>query len=359
MVSPYVKTISGTTNALGSNGSSSNNTIKLTISSANGNVPAVGNTLLGVIRLSGGGTLDQSGVAPATSPIIDPRNTWVIDAVTTNSSGTNIAVVHCTVTNAYQDGDVITAYSTKSSGYNSFCVEELSATLTVVGTPATATMTSSRNTDNSPANVAPPSSSDYVVAALANGATTGSSTISASSGWTVRATGGSAAQNSAIAELNSPVAGSTTPLTWSWGPSTGDSTAAVVYSLTPTSNSPPVADPGENQSTTIGIVSQLNGSGSYATSYGSTITTYAWSITSAPTGSTATLSSTSVAKPTITLDQLGNYVFSLTVTDSNGLTSSAATVILTATDITVGRFWDGSEAIEQRITTMLPGSIFV
>jgi hypothetical protein len=359
MTSPYVKTISGDTSSLGSNGSGSKNTILLTISTTNGNVPSVGNTMLGVVRLSAGGQLNQTGVSPATAPIVDPRNTWVIDAATTNSSGTNIAIVHCSVTTAYQNGDVITVYSTETSAYNSFCVEELSAVLTVVGTPSTATLTGTHSSDSSPADVAPPSSSDLVVAAIANGSTVGSSTISASTGWTVNAAAGSASQNSAIAELNSPSAGVATPLTWSWSTSTGDSTAAVAYSILTTTNTAPVANAGQNQSSTTGIVTQIDGSGSYATSYGATITTYTWSITSAPGGSTATLSSTSVVKPTITLDHLGTYVFNLEVTDSQSLTSAASTVTVTATNITVGRFWDGSGAIEQRITTMLPGATFV
>jgi hypothetical protein len=359
MPSPYVKTISGNTNALGANGATAKNTIPLTISSTYNNVPSVGNTMLGVIRLTAGGTLNESGVSPATSPIVDPRNTWVVDAMTTSSSGVNVALVHCTVVNAYQNNDVITVYSTASSAYNSFSVEELSAVLTVVGTPTTTSVSSSHNNDSSPANIAPPSSADYVVAGIAIGATTGSSSISASTGWTVRATNGFGDQNSAIAELNTPQTGVTSPLTWSWQTLVGDSTAAVAYSMASTTNTAPVAYAGPNQATTTGIACQLDGSGSYSTSYGATITNYTWSITSAPNGSTATLSSTSIVNPTIILDLLGDYVFSLTVTDSQSLTSSPSIVGLTATNITVGRFWDGSEAIEQRITTMLPGSIFV
>ncbi len=62
--------------------------------------------------------------------------------------------------------------------------------------------------------------------------------------------------------------------------------------------------------------------------------TYAWSIYSAPAGSTATLSSTTEAKPTFTPDKTGDYLFTFIVTDSLGLKSaSESTVKITATPL--------------------------
>src|SRR5207244_813049 len=63
--------------------------------------------------------------------------------------------------------------------------------------------------------------------------------------------------------------------------------------------------------------------------------TYAWTM-AAPTGSSAVLSSTTVANPTFTPDISGNYILGLTVTDSVGRTASApqATITVTISDTT-------------------------
>jgi hypothetical protein len=55
------------------------------------------------------------------------------------------------------------------------------------------------------------------------------------------------------------------------------------------------------------------------------ISTYAWSITAKPTGSGASLSSTSVSNPTLTVDLAGSYTVQLIVTDNNGRQSTAVT----------------------------------
>ncbi|MDP2167936.1 MAG: PKD domain-containing protein [Thermodesulfovibrionales bacterium] len=98
-------------------------------------------------------------------------------------------------------------------------------------------------------------------------------------------------------------------------------------------NSAPVANAGLDQNVATGSVVTLDGSGS-SDANGDTLT-YKWSITSMPSGSTAVLSSTTVAKPTFTADKDGSYVASLVVNDGT-LDSAADTVtvmvMVTATD---------------------------
>lgn len=89
----------------------------------------------------------------------------------------------------------------------------------------------------------------------------------------------------------------------------------------------PTADPGSDRSVYAGDLVALDGTSS-ASPYGDTLT-YSWSLDSKPSGSTATLSSTTASGPTFTADKTGEYVASLTVSDDND-TSSAATVTITA-----------------------------
>lgn len=97
------------------------------------------------------------------------------------------------------------------------------------------------------------------------------------------------------------------------------------------SNQPPVAKAGSDQTGTVGTLVTLDGTGSSDPDNNLPLT-YVWTM-SAPSGSTATLSSTTAANPTITPDKSGDYVISLTVTDSLGLPSTGAdSVTITATN---------------------------
>ena len=88
-------------------------------------------------------------------------------------------------------------------------------------------------------------------------------------------------------------------------------------------NSTPVANAGSNQTVMAGWLLALDGSRS------SNASTYSWSFMTKPAGSTATLSSSTVSKPTFTADKAGSYTVSLVV--NNGTASSYPdTVTVTA-----------------------------
>lgn len=94
-----------------------------------------------------------------------------------------------------------------------------------------------------------------------------------------------------------------------------------------TQNIAPVADAGVMQSVYVGALATLDGSRS--TDADSNVLTYVWKITSAPSGSSAALSSTTALKPSFTPDRAGVYEVSLIVNDGT-LNSGASTVQITA-----------------------------
>lgn len=90
----------------------------------------------------------------------------------------------------------------------------------------------------------------------------------------------------------------------------------------------PVANAGNDQNVNTAATVTLNGSKS--SDADSDTLTYKWSIVSKPAGSNATLSDTTVVKPTFTADVDGAYVISLVVNDG-AVDSVADRVIVTAT----------------------------
>lgn len=105
-------------------------------------------------------------------------------------------------------------------------------------------------------------------------------------------------------------------------PSTVTITAAAVNL-----NSPPNAAAGIAQNVMAGSFVSLDGSAS-SDANGDALT-YSWTLTARPTGSSATLSSSSAAKPTFTADLAGSYVATLVVNDGK-INSSASMVSITA-----------------------------
>jgi RHS repeat-associated protein len=93
------------------------------------------------------------------------------------------------------------------------------------------------------------------------------------------------------------------------------------------SNKPPVANAGANQSVPLGSTVQLDGSGS--TDPNGLSLTYQWSLITKPSGSTATLSSTTAVKPTFVADKAGSYTAQLIVSDQYSSSSPSTVVIST------------------------------
>lgn len=108
-------------------------------------------------------------------------------------------------------------------------------------------------------------------------------------------------------------------------------------------NTVPVANPGVDQSVTLPATVTLDGSAS-SDADGDSLT-YAWTLTSVPSGSTAVLSDATEVNPTFTPEIPGVYVAQLIVFDGTDM-SSAATVSIAASGtianlITNGSFEDG------------------
>lgn len=122
-----------------------------------------------------------------------------------------------------------------------------------------------------------------------------------------------------------------------WSDSAADT---VVVSTT---NSLPVANAGPDQQVTLGDMLVLDGTGSNDAD-GHAIT-YAWTISSAPTGSTAALVGDTTSMPQLTPDLDGTYVIQLVVNDGYGA-GAPDTVRIDVTDLPTVSL----EAIDARAT---------
>lgn len=101
-------------------------------------------------------------------------------------------------------------------------------------------------------------------------------------------------------------------------------------------NSAPVANAGSAQNVVVGTVVTLDGSAS--TDADGNALTYAWTLTTKPAGSAASLSSATSVKPTFTADVAGTYGASLIVSD--GQTSSiVSTVTVVASGVPLSGMW--------------------
>src|SRR5262249_13818457 len=104
--------------------------------------------------------------------------------------------------------------------------------------------------------------------------------------------------------------------------------APATVTITTNAPLPPTANAGANQTVAHGTTVTLHGSGTDP--QGLTFT-YHWSLLSKPAGSSAALSSLTIASPTFFADMPGSYVAQLIL--DNGVASSApATVTITTTN---------------------------
>src|SRR5262249_43957659 len=94
-----------------------------------------------------------------------------------------------------------------------------------------------------------------------------------------------------------------------------------------TVNSAPVANAGLDQTSFVGHIVQLDGSGS--TDMDGDPLTYAWSIVSAPAGSGSTIQHPDMVRPTFIPDLRGDYLLQLEVDD--GTVSSPPDTMLIST----------------------------
>jgi len=156
--------------------------------------------------------------------------------------------------------------------------------------------------------------------------TTFSASVSAGTNVTYRWDfGGGSTATGATAQFTFPTAGQRT-VTLTASNSLGNASTSVLVTVT---NAAPTANPGANQTVTVGSTVTLNGSGS-GDPDGHTPLTYAWTQTG---GSAVTLSSATAASPTFTAPAAPSVLsFDLVVTDSTGLASQPATVLITVQD---------------------------
>ena len=120
-----------------------------------------------------------------------------------------------------------------------------------------------------------------------------------------------------------------------------------------TGNSPPVANAGPAQTVPLGSVVTLDGTGSSDVD-GQTLT-YAWSILSAPTNSTAILSLSTSATPSFIADKAGNYVIQLIVNDGIVNSQPATVMISTINSIPVANP-GADQSVESGSLVALDGS---
>ncbi len=107
------------------------------------------------------------------------------------------------------------------------------------------------------------------------------------------------------------------------GASSTDSVTITVQAA----NTAPVADAGSDQTVTEGDVVSLDGSGSSDAEDDYADLTFSWEFTSDPSSGSDTLSDASTDSPSFTPSATGDYVVEVTVTDTDGASSTDSVTI--------------------------------
>lgn len=102
---------------------------------------------------------------------------------------------------------------------------------------------------------------------------------------------------------------------------------SATFFLEISSNAPPVADAGSDQSVHVGTAVTLDGSGSSDSDENYPLSYY-WQITETPAGSLTELWDADTVNPTFIPDVMGNYVVDLIVTDAKGAQSTSDSVLV-------------------------------
>jgi hypothetical protein len=123
----------------------------------------------------------------------------------------------------------------------------------------------------------------------------------------------------------------------------------------PENCSPPTANAGAAQEVLVGATVSLAGTGVDAN--GNSLS-YAWSLLSKPSGSTAVLADSTTAQPSFVADLPGSYLAALVVSNSSA-SSNTATVVITAKLANVAPVANagGSRSIAAASTVFLNGSL--
>ena len=123
-----------------------------------------------------------------------------------------------------------------------------------------------------------------------------------------------------------------------------------------TVNSAPVADAGRDRRVGLSDTVTLDGSGS--TVRDGDPLTYSWSIASAPAGSSSLLSDTTAVRPTLFIDQDGDYLIELTVDD--GTVASLTHAVALTTDGNLAPITDAGRSLPATVSetiTLQPGMV--
>lgn len=282
---------------------------------------SVGTTLVGTLALEAG-----SGALPTLTVSDTHGNTYTVDKQIINATNISVSVFSCRVTTAINSGDTITLSASNGTrirwaitiqAYDDILNPRIDQTASAIGTTASPNAGTTATTTNA---------NELIYAGF--GWTAGSNqTFTAGSGYTastqVNASPGSA-NRSGISEWKYVTLTGTQNPTGTLSASSSWAGATVTYKSA-AANQNPTANAGPDQTVNVSNSVQLDGSGS--SDPDGTIASYSWTQIS---GTTVTLSSSSVAMPTFTApSSAGTLVFGLTVTDNSGATSTQDQVTIT------------------------------